>query len=238
MKKLCSNCFQEIKEGDKNCSLCNTPYVPTIDEDDSQPIKERKLPSAKLQIPKGVLAIIISVVIAIVASTFGTFMYLRNIETPERAALEGVYILLNADTRGFAARHAFMEADIGLAIRSGRAVAWDIAAEPFIWEIYNELERVINALEKDDIRISVANYEEITDKDTELNIIYHSIVGDPDINPERAKIVDTILSNVDSLFVIDIEIADVSDKTLNNMMIVVHIGLIDGKWLILSEKLL
>jgi hypothetical protein len=237
MRGTCSDCGQEIKEGEKFCSLCKKPYVSVID-DDSEPIKVRSIPT-KLQISKGVLAIIISAVIAISAGAVGTWLYLQNPDTPESIALDGINVLLNADIREFAARHAFIEADIGLAIRTGRAYSWDDAVLPLVWEMYNELECVLDVLEKGDIGITVADSVELTetDKDVALNGIYNNTVGDSDDNPARADMIGSIINNVSRLYRVEIEVSEVDAETSPDTKITIHVGMIDDKWLIMSETM-
>jgi len=239
MKRICSHCFQEIKEGDKNCGLCKNPYIPPTDnDDDSEPIKKRDLPS-KIHLPKGVLAIIISAVIAIGAGAVGTWLYLRPNETPESVALDGLYVLLNADVREFAARHAFMEAEIGLAIQAGRAASWDDAVLPFVWEKYNSLEKILDVLEKSAVKLSVLDSEELkeADRETALDSIFQLIIGDPDENLTRAEAIISIKSNIENVYRVNLDVIEVDDDNPVDMSIIVHVGLIDGKWMILSEAL-
>ena len=237
MRGACSDCGQEIKENEKFCSLCKKPYDPGI-EDDSEPIKERVIPT-KLQIQKGVLAIIICAGIAIGAGVTGILLYLQNPDTPESIALDGINVLLNADIKEFTARHAFIEADIGLAIRTGRASTWDDAVLPLIWEIYNELEDILDVLEKGDIEINVADSAELTetDKDVALNKIYNTMVGDSDHDTVRAEMISSIMNDVSRLYRVDIEVTDTDTATSQDEKITVHVGMIDEKWLILSETM-
>jgi len=238
VKRLCNHCWQEIKEGEKICSLCRNPYDPIFESDDYEPVKKRVIPTKlQLRLSKGIVAIIASAVVAIGIAAAGIWMYLQNPETPERVALNGLYVLFNADIREFAARHAFVEADIGLAIRTTRANSWDDAVEPMVWEKYNELEDILSILEKNDIKLSIQSSEEITgtDKDITLKSILANTISDPERNPERAEMLNTINNNVSRLYRVDVEAAAVGSDTLDDIQIIVYAGMIDGKWSILSE---
>jgi len=237
MKKLCSNCFQEIKDGEKNCSLCKTPYVQTVDVDPYEPVKVREKPT-KLQLHKGVLAIIISAVLAVCAGAIGTVFYLTNSETPENVALDGLYVLLNADIRSYASRHAFIESEIGLAIRTERAASWDDAVLPLVWERYNKFEKILDLLRKNDIEVIVSGSEELTDeeKDIALDNIYATIIGDSD-DLIKAEMIESINNNVDRLYLVNIDVFEADDKTSSNTQIDIYIGMINGKWSILNETL-
>jgi hypothetical protein len=236
--RICSHCFQNIKEGEKTCSLCKAPYVPPVAEEDSKPIIERP-PPGKLHLPKGVLAIIISAVVAIGIGAFGILRYINEPETAQRAALDGINILLNADIRGFAARHAFMEDEIRLAIRSRRAASWDDAILPLIWEKYNELEKVLDILEKGDIVISVSGSEELKDIDRNaaLDSIYYTITADSYEDPARTEMVESIINNIERVYRVDIEVSAVNAEASQDALIIVHVGMLGGSWAILSETL-
>ncbi|MCL2820279.1 MAG: hypothetical protein FWD38_05550 [Oscillospiraceae bacterium] len=238
MKRVCSHCFQEIKEGEKNCSLCKNPYIPVSEEENYKPVKERTI-RTKLHIPKGVLAIVASAVIAVAAATAGTLLYLRTPETPESAALNGINMLLHADIREFAARHAFMEADISLAIRTGRAAMWDDAVLPLVWNKYSNLNSVLNELGKNDIKINAVNSEELSEaeKDAELKKIFNSIITDSDNSQARVDMIESIIDSITDVYRVDLEATIVNEKDAPDALIIVLVGLIDGKYSILSETM-
>jgi len=237
MRGACSNCGQEIKENEKVCSLCKQPYVPVID-DISEPIKERPIPT-KLKINKGVLAIIISAVIAIAAAATGTWLYMQTVDTPESIALDGMTVLFNADIREFAARHAFIDADISQAIRTGNASSWDDAASPLVYAIYNELEYVLDALEKGDIEFNISDSAELTetDKDIVLNRIYSTAIGDSADEPARTEMVGSIINKVLRLYRVEVAVSELDTEASPDKQITVYVGMIDDKWRILSETM-
>jgi len=238
MKKLCNHCFQEIKEGEKVCSLCKNPYVQNVEEDDSEPIIRRNKPTT-FQISKGVIAIIISAFIALCAGAVGTWMYLQNPETPESVALDGINVLFNADIEEFKARHAFIAAEVGHLRKHDRAPNDEDGVEQVIWYKYNELETVIEMLRRGDLRITVVDSNEITesDKESALDRIYKAIIENPDEDPERTEVLESIRENIDSIYRVEIEVSEIDGQSSRDAFITVHVGEIDGKYTILLETL-
>jgi hypothetical protein len=110
---------------------------------------------------------------------------------------------------------------------------------PFVWKIYNELEDVIDVLEESDIEINVTDSVELTDtdKDIALSGIYNTIIGDSADNQARVEMIDAIIGNVLRLYRVDIEVSEADTDDPQDKTITVHVGMIDDKWLILSETM-
>jgi hypothetical protein len=231
MSEVCKHCGQANNAGETVCGLCKKPLF--IDEVDN--ILPPPPPPAS-RLPTGILAIIVCAVISVSIGAVGVVSYLRNLDTPESVALDGLTVLLHAGVEEFAANHAFAETGIYLAQRSAIVSSREDAFTRLIPAEYSKLENVIETLRESDIELSVTDCTELTEtrKNAELTGIINAIVGDSNANTEGAETINNIADSVTSVYRVIIGVSATDTEALPNVSVTVHVGMIDGKWLILS----